>query len=606
MYERLRSSLLLFSILLLSLLAPSAARATTVAPPADLGHLTRLSDAVVFAQAIESRVEEDENLPYTVTRFQALQPVAGADPGLIFEVREPGGAGRVRAAAVAGAPRYQEGKNYLLFLDRALAGRWRSKMMAYGLLQEAPGTGLLRPLPEAEKIEVLTRKSYEPVGVYRKEGLLQHLRDVAKGAPWNGRQVAAPFAEAEAVAAEMKSAALATAGEALTAPSGCNFLFHEADRLPIRWFDYERGANTSRVMATTPGQTGIADGGVSAVQAGVAAWANHPDAVMRFVFGGTRASNLSCSGNFDYDDGGVVFNDPCNEISDLSFTCAGTLAFGGAVYDPINTRTYDGSQWHPAMSIFAIINNGAQCAGEINFREILAHELGHAQGFGHHNPPNPSDALMSASLKGGGMGATLRTTDKVCAGFAYHTFLDVPYNHPFWRQIEAIQNAGLTNGCGSGNYCPANSVTRAEMAKFLVLGTHGANFVPPAASGTVFSDVPASHWAAAWIEQLFRDGITKGCAAGRYCPDSNVLRSEMAGFLLRVRHGGNYVPPQGTGTVFVDVPASHWAVSTIEQLYAEGLTNGCSAQPRAYCPEDRVSRDQMAGFLAKTFNLFLP
>ena len=90
-------------------------------------------------------------------------------------------------------------------------------------------------------------------------------------------------------------------------------------------------------MATTPGQTGIADGGVAAVQAGTGAWTDHPDSVIRFNFGGTRARNLTCSGNFDYDTNAVVFNDPCGDISDLS-GCAGTLAFGGAIYDPANPR----------------------------------------------------------------------------------------------------------------------------------------------------------------------------------------------------------------------------------------------------------------------------
>ena len=57
MHERFRSLPFFLAALGLVLLTASpAALATTVAPPADLGHPTRMSDAVVFAQAIESRV----------------------------------------------------------------------------------------------------------------------------------------------------------------------------------------------------------------------------------------------------------------------------------------------------------------------------------------------------------------------------------------------------------------------------------------------------------------------------------------------------------------------------------------------------------------------
>ncbi|HKI06205.1 MAG TPA: hypothetical protein VKK31_29780, partial [Thermoanaerobaculia bacterium] len=171
------------------------AAATTVVPPADMGELVRVSRAVVFAQAIDSRVEEENAFPHTITRFQLLQAVAGADPGLIFEVSEPGGSGRLKAAAVPGAPRFESGRNYLLFLDDAPAGRWRSKMMAYGLLEEVEGADLLRPLPEAGRIEVLTQKSYEPAGRYRKGALLEHLRQVARGARWNRQQVVAAEAQ---------------------------------------------------------------------------------------------------------------------------------------------------------------------------------------------------------------------------------------------------------------------------------------------------------------------------------------------------------------------------------------------------------------------------
>ena len=47
------------------------------------------------------------------------------------------------------------------------------------------------------------------------------------------------------------------------------------------------------------------------------------------------------------------------------------------------------------------------------------------------------------------------------------TFGDVPTNHPFFRAIEALAASGITGGCGGGNFCPNQAVTRGELAKFL-------------------------------------------------------------------------------------------------------------------------------------------
>jgi hypothetical protein len=181
------------------------------------------------------------------------------------------------------------------------------------------------------------------------------------------------------------------------------------------------------------------------------------------------------------------------------------------------------------------------------------------------------------------------------------TFTDVPSSHWAWSWIERLFHAGITSGCGGGNYCPNNPVTRAEMAIFLERGIRGSGYTPPAATGTVFGDVPISHWAAAWIEQLYADGITSGCGGGNYCPNNPVTRAEMAIFLLRSKHGSSYTPPAATGTVFGDVPISHWAAAWIEQLYAEGITSGCGGGN--YCPNSSVTRAEMAIFLVRTFDL---
>jgi hypothetical protein len=145
-------------------------------------------------------------------------------------------------------------------------------------------------------------------------------------------------------------------------------------------------------------------------------------------------------------------------------------------------------------------------------------------------------------------------------------------------------------------------IKRSELAAHLVVGLHGTSFTLPAAVG-LFSDVPVSHWAARWVEQLQRDGVTRGCALSplRFCPDISLSRAETAVFLLRARYGKLYQPPPATGRVFVDVPASHWAAAWIERLYAEGLTAGCSASPRAYCPGLPVSWWEAEIFLGRLF-----
>jgi len=54
------------------------------------------------------------------------------------------------------------------------------------------------------------------------------------------------------------------------------------------------------------------------------------------------------------------------------------------------------------------------------------------------------------------------------------TFGDVPTDYIYFRAIEALAASGIASGCGSGNYCPDQPVTRGELAKFLAngLGLH--------------------------------------------------------------------------------------------------------------------------------------
>lgn len=180
-------------------------------------------------------------------------------------------------------------------------------------------------------------------------------------------------------------------------------------------------------------------------------------------------------------------------------------------------------------------------------------------------------------------------------------FDDVPPTYWAFSFIETLAASGITSGCGNDDFCPENAVTRAQMAVFLERGVRGSDFSPPAASGTVFLDVKANDFAAGFIEQLFLDGITGGCGSNNYCPGNAVTRAQMAVFLLRAEHGAGYLPPAPAGGVFNDVDLGYWAVAWIEQLAAEGITGGCG--DGNFCPDDPVTRAEMAVFLVRTFAL---
>ena len=126
---------------------------------------------------------------------------------------------------------------------------------------------------------------------------------------------------------------------------------------------------------------------------------------------------------------------------------------------------------------------------------------------------------------------------------------------------------------------------------------------PPPATGTLFQDVPAGYWAGPWIEELAREGIASGCSASPplFCPNNTLTRAEMAVWLIGARHEN---PPPATGTRFADVPANYWAARWIEQLAADGITAGCGGGN--YCPEQPITRGEMAVFLAVAFHLPLP
>lgn len=181
--------------------------------------------------------------------------------------------------------------------------------------------------------------------------------------------------------------------------------------------------------------------------------------------------------------------------------------------------------------------------------------------------------------------------------YLWLNFSDVPANNWALAYINALLDMGITTGCGSGNYCPSQFVTREQMAAFIVRVKEGE----PTAGCTSqpFNDVPTSNFFCKYIQRMSALGVTTGCGNGNYCPSQNVTREQMAAFIIRAREGNPAAGYCGSTAPFLDVDTTNVFCGHIKRLLELHITTGCG--PGNYCPSQNVTREQMAAFLARAF-----
>jgi hypothetical protein len=171
-------------------------------------------------------------------------------------------------------------------------------------------------------------------------------------------------------------------------------------------------------------------------------------------------------------------------------------------------------------------------------------------------------------------------------------FTDIDGN-PFRLSVIWLFQHGVTGGCTSTLFCPKDFVTREQMASFLV---RLLDHVLPATSADFFTDDDASIHEGA-INRLAAAGLTSGCAPQRYCPTDRVTRAQMASFLVRAM-GTSF--PATSRDFFVDDNGGIHEQS-INRLAAAGVTSGCRADLRWFCPNAGVTREQMAAFIHRAW-----
>lgn len=182
-----------------------------------------------------------------------------------------------------------------------------------------------------------------------------------------------------------------------------------------------------------------------------------------------------------------------------------------------------------------------------------------------------------------------------------NTYSDVPDTHVASDAIVALATQGVIEGCDATHFCPEQLLDRATLARWMLRAVEGGSYSPPPATGQVYDDVDAADFNADWIETLANRDLTQGCnaAGSRFCPGQSIPRAALSALLLKARYGSAYNPAPALGTVFDDIAASDFHAAWIEDLWFQGITNGCDAN--RFCPHQLATRAEAARWLYRAF-----
>jgi len=187
-------------------------------------------------------------------------------------------------------------------------------------------------------------------------------------------------------------------------------------------------------------------------------------------------------------------------------------------------------------------------------------------------------------------------------------FNDVPSTDPYFDYVSLMSSYGITVGCQTSPplYCPAEPVTRAEMAVFIVRGVNLATNTSLTYPTTAyFQDVPPSGITDSeyfpYVQSLAQLGITVGCqtSPALFCPDESIPQGEMAVFVIRAWMLANNLTTftYPATPYFTDVAATDEYFAYIQKMAQMGFWTGCTAT--TYCENDAVTRDQMAPMILR-------
>lgn len=173
-------------------------------------------------------------------------------------------------------------------------------------------------------------------------------------------------------------------------------------------------------------------------------------------------------------------------------------------------------------------------------------------------------------------------------------FTDVGESDWFYESVAFVVQKGLFSGTGSSTFSPEDDMTRAMLVTVLYR-LAGA----PGGGTNSFSDVPAGSWYADPVAWASGQGIVKGCGSGEFRPADPITREQLAVILYNyARSRGYSVSGFSDASQFADgSKVSAWAAEAMKWAAGTGLITGKGSG--ILDPQGNAARAQVAAVLQR-------
>jgi hypothetical protein len=429
-----------------ALFVSMSAMATSFVIPTD-EELVRKSNAIVTGTVEGAYVREQNNTIETVYEIRVERTMKGAArAGELVSIVSPGGIlDDERGLIVPAAARFEQGERVLVFLTRDDRGRMQPTDLTLGRFEFVTSTKgerlLVRDMENVVGWDHAGRPHREEVR--REEGFLAFVEQKSKR----------PDAEAsgdyliDAATVTLDTSSNALDVETNAAPFPAHTYTDFVNNQPIRWPNMSAGVTFyKRSDQNIPNAS---DGGVSAIQSGLAAWNNECASNINLIYGGQRGTASA-----NHDGVNVVeYNDPQSRISG-SWTGAGTVAVTFISF--AGSHSFLSRSWLNITDADVVFQNGYTASNQ-SFAPAMTHELGHGIGWRHSNQSHLDGGACNSSIEECTSAAIMNSSVSANYGF----------NLQPW-DIHAAESVYPGGTCGPS--CTPPSITTQPSSQSIAVG----------------------------------------------------------------------------------------------------------------------------------------